>query len=60
MSTSLTWTLTVICERSAIWMRPPAFAAESVEAPTCAFMATTEPPLGARTVRFSAFATAML
>ena len=64
MSTSLTCTVTVIWERSAICMRvpeapvpmPPVAAPRA--APTCAFMTTTVPAEGAVTVRLAARATA--
>ena len=65
MSTSLTCTLTVIWERSAIWMSappevppsPPVTAPAPSAAPWTAFITTTEPLDGAVTVRLAAWET---
>ena len=64
MSSSSTWMVTFILERSAICMSgpfvpaPPKLSPRS--APTCAFMDTMEPAAGAFTVRRAAFAAASL
>ena len=64
MSLSLTCTVTVICERTAIWMRGDPVAVPLVppvpsDAPETAFMVTTLPEEGAVTVRLAACATAL-
>ena len=65
MSSSFTCTVTLIWERSPIMIRAPEEPVEAAPAPpepawapSTAFMTTTEPEAGARTVRLSALATA--